>query len=226
MFGAKLRVVREDGFVITLRPYTKSEIENIADPMSSSLVSIYTGGLSGKTEEDQREWFDKIRQDKNGYVWAIVPDGCDKPVGTTSINNLDNVLFSCSTGIIIYDLVWQSRGIRKLSHLGRTWFASDVLNRSSIHTHIINGNEPSQRALESVGYFVTGKYLRGMYRPDLVLGQDFIPHGVYNDTLVFTWLNPERIGILYPEGLPAEYFEGVERARVALARARQLVQLI
>lgn len=229
MFGPIIRIVREDGFGILMRPMTKEEVKlpMFRDGMSSLRVNLHTGRISGKSEDDEVEWYEKTRKSTDSYLWAIQPDGCDHPVGSTSISEINDEGFSCSTGIIIYDKGWQSRGVGGLSHLARTWFVANVLNQNSIATHIVDGNIRSRKALESVGYFITGRYLRDRFRPTWDNSEDGIdPVGSFRDTLVLCWLNPYRVQVLYPEGLPPEYEVHVERAKLALARARQLVQLI
>lgn len=142
-------------------------------------------------------------------------NGNEYPVGTTSISGISPINQSCWTGIVIFNREYWKMGIAGGAHLIRTRHAADVLNRSVMHTHVRVPNEPSRRALERVGYFVTGMYPRDAFR-----------NGKWIDTYSLTWLHPERIDFLYPEGLPVAYSEGVERARLALEKARRLVQLL
>lgn len=141
----------------------------------------------------------------------IVPEGSPVPVGVTSLHKID-VFGSCSSGIVIWDQNWWGKGVASLAHLGRTLFAADYLNRLTITSSIRTVNTASFKAAVKNGYIITGVQPRSAFR-----------QGRYLDTYNLTWLNPERIDILYPEGLPAEYREGVERARAALNKARAAV---
>lgn len=213
MFGPNLRI-EIDGFGVTLRPFKKEWMGLVAEQMSSLEVRMYTFGNFGLTKEDEEEWFDRVRKDESSVHWAIIPDGQDTPAGITSINDFGRIHQSCSTGIVIFE-GWRWKGVATRTNPIRTWYAAEILNRSVMHTHVRVPNEPSRRALERVGYFVTGMYPRDAFR-----------NGKWIDTYSLTWLHPERIDFLYPEGLPVQYSEGVERARLALEKARRLVQLL
>lgn len=213
MFGPKLRI-EYDGFGVSLVPIKKEWLDLYAEKMSSLDINMYTNGLFGYVREDEEEWYNRNREDKDCATWAIVPDGCELPVGTTSIHGI-NKIGGCHTGIIIFEKSWWGRGVASRAHLIRTWYASDMLARMMIESSVRVDNHASRKALERVGYVVVSDPVRNGYR-----------NGKYIDTYSLLWINPERVSILYPEGLPAKYIESVERARVALVRARQLVQLI
>ena len=214
MYGPKIRV-ECDGLGITLVPAKLEWAGHYAEMMSSLKVNMWTMGLYGFTEADEREWLEKTAKYPKGVSWAILPDGCDLPVGNTGLHGIDFVTGSCSSGIIIFDPTWWGKGVASRAHLARTWFASDMLHRLTIHSTVRDQNEASRRALERVGYTVTGRIPRSAYR-----------NGVYVDTLNLSWLNPARTSVLYPDGLPVEFEAGVERAKLALEKARKVVAML
>lgn len=214
MYGPKIRI-EYDGLGITLVPAKLEWAAHYAEMMSSLKVNMWTNGLYGFTEADEREWLEKTAKDSKGVSWAILPDGCDLPVGNTGLHGIESITGSCSSGIIIFDTTWWGKGVASRAHLARTWFSAEMLNRLTIHSTVRDQNEASRKALERVGYMVTGRIPRSAYR-----------NGVFLDTLNLTWLNPRKIQELYPSGLPDEYRVGVERAAIALEKAQNYVKLL
>jgi len=212
MYGPKLRI-EYDEFGITLVPPKVEWAGYYAEMMSSLKVNMWTNGLYGLTEADEREWLEKSAKDPKGVSWAIMPDGCKLPVGNTGLHDISLVNGSCTSGIVIFDPEWWGKGVASGAHIIRTGFGADNLGRSTINSTVREVNEASRKALERVGYAVTGKVLRNCFRD-----------GEYYDTLTLTWLHPERINLLYPQGLPPEYTGAVERASQVLKKARDLVK--
>lgn len=211
MFGPKLRI-EYDGLGVNLCPLKKEWMALFAEEMSSINTNANTMSISGYCLESEIEWYETNRVSKNSINWAILPDGCDCPIGTTAITNID-YFGGCKTGIVILDRKWWGKGVASRAHLMRTWYASEILNRITIHSEVLEGNIASSKALEKVGYVNTGRYLRN-YRK-----------GGYSDVLTYSWLHPEKISLLYPEGLPIEYEVGVKKAQEALNKAREKIEL-
>lgn len=214
MFGPRMRI-EYGGFGITLRPFNDADLSYAAEGMSNFEVLIYTKQLGGKTLEQEKEWYKKTADSPTDWVWAIQVDDQEYAIGVTGIHGVRSASHSCTTGIIIWDKSYWGRGIASRAHLGRTLYAADDLNRFLIESSVRFPNEPSLRALERVGYNRTGVSPRTAKRA-----------GRYLDTYHVAWIHPEMISVLYPEGLPEEYREGVERARIALEKARQVVEFL
>lgn len=210
MFGMTMNV-EFDGFGITLRAFKKEEMADVANGFSSMKIHLYTGQSFAQTLENEIEWYDKMRVSKEDMVWAIAPDDSSKPVGVTGIHNI-NIGGSCNTGITIWDQKWWGKGVATRAHLGRMLFMADYLNRLTATSSVRVDNPASLKAVTKVGYFITGKYPRTAQR-----------QGKFLDTYALCWLNPERISILFPEGLPEEYEEGVKKAKEALDLARLVI---
>ncbi len=213
MVGPKLYIkTKEVG--VTLAPYKREYSELFADLESSLAVHEYTAGPYGRTKEDEDELFEQIRKAPKSVSWVIIPDGQKDPVGYTAIHNITND-GSCSTEIQIMDQKWWGKGIATQAHLIRTWYAVNSLSRNIMSSSLAENNIASRKALESVGYFVTGKKLR-----------NYFAHGVYSDGLQMYWLNPKRINVLFPEGLPREYEQYVEKAKEVLTLAEKNIKIL
>lgn len=213
MLGLTYRIV-VDGFGVTLRAFTKDEIKAIAPMFSSSLIRRYTLAFAASTAEDEEDYFNKNRDDNRSLTWAIVPDGSDgKPVGSTGIHGID-IYGNCTSGIIIYDENWWHKGVATRAHLIRTWVAAFHAKRLFIKSHVFAENEASVKALARVGYIKTGEFYGHFHE------------GLYKVVYDFTWFNPYYISEIFPQGLPRDFEEGVNLAKIALEKAKKLVQLI
>jgi RimJ/RimL family protein N-acetyltransferase len=163
------------------------------------------------------KWYDETTRSSKQALWAIVPDGSEKMVGTTGLHDIDPFTGSCTSGIIIADQTWWHKGVASRAHLARTWYAHMILNRRTIQSQVRVPNKASLKALESVGYIVTGKYLRNSYR-----------NGVYFDTYVLSWINPYHVSELFPNptDITKEYQHGIDVARERLAFAQTAVTFL
>ncbi len=217
MFGPVLRI-KYDGLGISLVPLKREWMPEIAERMTLS-IRMYTHGVFALTPEDEFEWYEKARQKEDSVHWAILPDGCDFPVGTTGLGQIDPISGSCGSGIIIWDKDWWGRGVASRAHLIRTWYAADWLNRLTIYSSVRVPNPASRKALERVGYTQYAITPRDDYR-----------NGNFLDTWNLVWMHPEKINVLYPDPdndpVPEMYLPGIERAAIALNKARDLVQIL
>lgn len=211
MYGMNM-VVSHNGLTINLRPFAKEDISVLVKYFSSMKTHMNTMGLFGQTLENELEWYEKNRTDPDGCVWAIQPEGSDEPIGATSLHHINSREGSCSSGIIIWRQDWWGKGVASATHLARTLFAADYLNQGIIRSSVRTQNPGSFKALERVGYTIWGTEPRSILRA-----------GKWVDTYYLAWINPERVSVLYPEGLPKKYAAGVKRAAKALEIARREV---
>lgn len=211
MYGMNMTVTHK-GLTVHLRPFSKEDIAVLVRYFSSMKTHMNTAGMFGQTLESELEWYEKNRTDPDCVTWAIQPEGCDEPIGVTSLHKINSRDGSCSSGIIIWRQDWWGRGVASACHLARTLFAADYLNRSIIRSSVRTGNPGSFRALERVGYTIWGTEPRSTLRA-----------GKWLDTYMLAWIHPERVSVLYPEGLPKKFAAGVKRAAKALALARREV---
>lgn len=204
-----------DDLTVLLRPPSKEDLPIVSLGISSLASTLYTHQFFAQPLENELEWYDRHRNERGSCVWGITaPDKEDVLIGVTSIERID-LSNSCTTGIIIWDRYWWGKGVATRAHLARTLFAADVLNRFTIRSSAIVRNEASVKALLRVGYSIVGREPRVAYR-----------QGEFLDLYTMCWFHPERINLLFPEGLPAEYREGVQKASQALERARKVVEFL
>jgi len=212
MFGPKFKV-GWDGFYINLRPFKREEMGYFADMFSSPRVHEYTLQSRGFTQQMEEKWFDKAQENEDVY-WAIEPEGHGKVVGSTGIHDI-NSSNSCHTGIIICDPSWWGKGVASRAHVARTWYALTYLDRATIQSEVMVENLGSRKALERVGYHITGRNPR-VRRSG----------GMYVDSFSLCLISPLWLTRLYPAGLPEEYAESVQKVRNTLDRAKEVVELL
>lgn len=219
MFGYKMNIA-DNGLCVVLRPATLDDLPHVVQGFSSFDVHRYTNGISAPTLDDERDWFERTRKDKETWSWVITAyhqnrNETDTPIGVTALHHVSAYHGSCNSGIVIWDKSWWGKGVASLAHLGRTLWAADELQRSTITSQVVTPNEASLKALLKVGYTVTGRYARNRFRD-----------GRFCDTYCLSWLNPKVISLLFPDGLPKQYQCGVEKAETALEKARKIVTFV
>ncbi len=214
MFGIKM-FVKTDKVSVLLRPMSKDDLPELVEHFSSMKVHMYTLGLFGQTYENELEWYEKNRKDKDSCVWIVQPENSDKPIGVTSLHDINSLGGGCTSGFITWKSEWWNKGVATASHLGRTMFAADYLNRSMIKSIAREDNKGSWMALERVGYTVWGTEPLDGFR-----------QGKWLNSYHLLWLHPERISLFYSNGLPDIFKDGVEKAKEALEKARKCVEMI
>ncbi len=214
MFGNPMYVKLGD-IGVTLRPFQKEEMILIAQYFSSHEVSRYTNIVFAKTTDDEHEWWEKVRKEPNEVIWGIVPDGSNHALGSTGLHGITSLAGSCTSGIIIGDKNYWGKGIAYIAHLARTLYAVNILNRNTIHSTVRSENVASLRALQKIGYIKGDGYLRDLYTD-----------GRFFDTFTLTWINPRRVSLLYPEGVPEHLTPFIRKARETLDLAEKLVMFL
>lgn len=214
MFGVNMHV-KTKKVSVTLRPGTKEDIPGLVKHFSSMQIHMYTKGLFGQTLENELEWYDRVRKDENDCLWFIEPEGSDVAVGVTGLHKILSRGGGCTSGIIIWDRKWWGQGVAGATHLARTLFAADYLNKYSIRSSVREDNQASRKALESVGYTVWGTEPADGYRA-----------GKWLNTHQLKWFHPEKYQFYFPDGLPEKFTAGVERAKLALDTARNIVEFL
>ena len=214
MYGPTIKI-STDKLTLTLRAFNKDDISCLVVGFSSLAVQMYTNGLFAQVYENEVEWYDKTRKSSDVVSWAIVPEGVEKPIGVTALHGIQSMDGGCVSGIIIWEKDWWGKGVASSAHLARTVFAADFLNRSIIRSSVRTQNPGSFKALQKVGYTIWGTEPRSVWK-----------NGQWLDTHHLIWFHPDRIGLLFPEGIPEIYRDGVKNAEKALVYDRSAVNLI
>lgn len=211
MFGITLHITCPNISLI-LRPLVRDEVAVLVKYWNSYRVHLNTNGMFGQTLENELEWYERTRQDKDSCTWAIQPTQETEPVGITSLHHLNDRDGGCSSGIIIFRQDWWGKGVASAAHLGRTLFAADNLHRTMIHSSVRSENPASLKALQRVGYSVWGTESCSVFRQNHWLSTHHL-----------TWFHPDHETSFFPDDTPDNYKEGFKNAAKSLQLAREVV---
>ena len=154
-FGAIMNI-SDGGRTISLAPFTREEsLEFISPGMQQLKVTKYLSRHTAPVQDDEYEWYDKVRKASDQIVWGIWIEkgGTRELIGNTT---LLGVAYShtnqATSGIQINKPEYWGQGIASLAHKARTWYAFEVMGLHRIKSAVIQGNIASLKALEKVGY--------------------------------------------------------------------------
>lgn len=141
---------------IELAPLTKEAMTAFVSPgMQRATVTRYLGHTVAPTLEDEQEWFEKVRQEKNSLVWGIweVTQKKRTLIGTTALHDIvKGHTLQAVSGSQIFDTSYWGKGIASAIHKARTWYAFQHLGLTRIKSAVLHGNVASRKALEKSGY--------------------------------------------------------------------------
>jgi len=193
-------MVEKSGLRVELAPLKREDMpEFVKDGgMQSYEVLKFLGRTTAAVLEDEYDWFEKVRKDKDDLVWGIyVIDGDSRIIiGTTGLHDIKSAMWApCKTGtsgFMIFRSEYWRQGMAGACHRARTMYAFDVLGLVAIRSGVIFENEASRRAVESVGYVVhhTDR-MHGLYMGEP--RQDYALSCVNPDKYVWAyWWRSER----------------------------------
>lgn len=214
MYGYPM-LIETERIKLVLRPFTRDEVRGFVPYFGSMVIHEFTAGMSAPTVEDEEHWYDKTREDKDCMAWAVVPDEETEPIGITSLHKITDIFGGSGSGFICYKREWWNKGVASAAHFGRTMYAADYLNRNTINSSVRSRNIGSRKALEGKGYAVWGTELVTIQRGGEFLSTDHLK-----------WYHPERIALLFPDGVPTNVVEGIKKAEIALKKARSVVKFL
>lgn len=162
-FGPKMRLV-VDGLEIELAPIPKEAVTEFITGkggLQQHSVTRYMGMGSAPVAEDEFDWFDKIRQQKDSLIWGVwvVKNGDRTLIGNTGLVDIDkdghsHFIRQATSGSMLFRQEYWGRGIASAIHKARTWYAFQHLGLHRIKSAVIQPNVGSRKALERSGYFL------------------------------------------------------------------------
>ena len=211
-----------DELSIELAPIDKESVAAFASPgLQQASISRYLSMGSAPTIEDEQEWYEKVRKERDSQVWGIWVNSKGKKVlvGTTSLNGIrrDHVHIATS-GSLISDRSYWGKGIASHIHKARTWYAFKHLGLHCVRSEVLHGNIGSAKALGRSGYEVThvernAKFVEGSLRH-----ADHLECVNPNDPFWVQWWRGDRP--------PKKFVEARRRTADALVWAEQNITLL
>lgn len=128
--------------------------------MQEYSVTRFLNRRAAPVLEDEQEWYERVRQEKDSLVWGIwirQSDGQRLLIGTTGLHQIGSTEFGdhfriATSGSMIFRQEYWGRGIARHIHKARTWYAFRQLGLTRVLSAVIDGNYGSERALWHSGY--------------------------------------------------------------------------
>jgi RimJ/RimL family protein N-acetyltransferase len=144
------------GKLVRLRP---PKVED-ALPMVGWFDDLETTRFNGRRNplsfEMENEWLEKTAKDPDSVVWVLEVDG--RPVGTTSIREIDWKNGFGTTGTMISDRSLWGKGIGRETMQLRARYAFTQLPLRKLKSSYFDGNTASGRAQAAAGYREVGRF--------------------------------------------------------------------
>lgn len=142
---------------LELAPFTREDVAAFVAPgfQQHSVTRYLHRHAQAFVLEDEQEWYDKVRADKDRLIWGIwvIENGKRTLIGNSAINDIQRYQVSQgTTGVVITDKAYWGKGIASHIHMARTWFAFQHLGLTRLKSAVIQGNDASLRALLRSGY--------------------------------------------------------------------------
>lgn len=169
---------------IELAPLTKasmSEVVSVAHDGGFQRHSVhrYLGVGSAMVEEDELEWFERVRAEKSSLVWGIwLVEGKKRTlIGNSALTGIGQdghtgFIRQATTGSMIFRTEYWGKGIASAAHKARTWYAFQYLGIHRIKSAVIQANGGSRKALERSGYTLVYTERNEMYDDGKLLHLD------------------------------------------------------
>lgn len=166
-FGPIMRFTVEHGdeqLKVELAPLTKESMEEFISSRSEGgmqrfTVSRYMGRSGAPVLEDEYDWFERVRQEKDSLIWGIwiITDEGRLLIGNSALVGIgqeghSGFIRQATTGSMIFNKEYWGKGIASAAHKARTWFAFEHLGLHRLKSAVIQANGGSRTALERSGY--------------------------------------------------------------------------
>jgi len=154
-FGPIMQLRVGDLFV-ELAPIKKEEMGEFVSPgMQQGSVTKYLNRCAAPVLEDELEWFERVRAEKDSVIWGIYVLEDDKRtlIGSSGIHDITNAhVIQAVSGSLIFRKEFWGKGIASSIHKARTWYIFEQLGYDRIKSAVAYGNVASRKALEKSGY--------------------------------------------------------------------------
>jgi RimJ/RimL family protein N-acetyltransferase len=219
MLGKTL-IIKGKKVTVVLKPFTVEELTSagVLNKLADYMVTRHTRMQAAPTAKNEIDFFEKVSSSRDSVNWGIYkkdPNGeLSELLGTTNIDIKDHNHMG-GTGFVLWDKAQWRKGIASTAHIGRTLYAANHLGLKTIVTSAMLPNIGSIKALQSVGYFITGYKLA-----------DDLREGQYLHHVNLQWINPIYEDILtqdLPEQLREVAKEGIAKAKATLELAKEVV---
>lgn len=163
-FGPQLEVTvpqkDSEPLKVLLAPHTKEAMPAFVENGGMQRYSVARYLASGRTVpvlEDETDWFEKTRTEKDSVVWGVwvMVDNQPRLIGGISLVSIDpgpSGFVQATDGIVLFDQTFWRKGIASAIQKAVMWYAFTELGIGRIMAAVIQGNQGSLKALNNAGY--------------------------------------------------------------------------
>jgi RimJ/RimL family protein N-acetyltransferase len=221
-FGPIMQVKVGD-LLVELAPLTKENVcEFVKDgAMQQASITRYLGRRFAPVLEDEHEWFERVRGEKDSLTWGIyLVDGETKNlIGDTTLFDITKEhIHQATSGSMIFRQEHWGKGIASAIHKARSWYAFQHLGLHRIKSAVFRGNGGSLKALQRSGYNLVYTERNSAFIDGTLRHHDNLECLNPNDPFWQQWWHGERP--------PKHALEARQRAQQALEWAKQNVTLL
>lgn len=169
-------VVFLKGKKVVLRPLEKEDLERCRRWINDPDVRYFLKHLSPYTAEDEEEWFEKARKDRNAVHLAIVAAGQDEPahIGNIGLMRISWKDGTAVTGTVIGEKEYWGKGYGTEAKMLLLEHAFHELGLRKINSSVWEFNDRSLRYSDKCGYKEEGRRRKqmlrgGQYRDEVLL---------------------------------------------------------
>lgn len=169
------------GEQVYLRILERSDLPTTTAWMNNAEISDIMGYLPVFTVEGQNEWFDKLKNDRTRFVFAIcMNDG--RHVGNVALGNVDMLNRHGMFSIFLATKDDRAKGIGSEATLLLLGFAFMKLNLNKVFLRTSERFVEAVRMYERLGFVREG-----------VMRQHVFANGVYEDKVIHSMLRSEYV---------------------------------
>jgi RimJ/RimL family protein N-acetyltransferase len=121
-------------------------------------------GIRPASVEDEIDWYENMRKDKNSYLFGIRTLTDDTLIGNCGLHRLDWRNRSAIFGIGIGDQAYWGKGYGTDATRVLMGYAFDELNLNRVELEVFDFNTRAQRAYEKVGFVHEGTRRQALFR--------------------------------------------------------------
>lgn len=168
------------GDKVYIRILEKTDIEKTQKWINDPFISDIMGYLPVLSYANQIDWYEKIKNDKTRFVFAICRVENDEHIGNFGLGKIDYLNRHCMLNIFIADKNYRSEGYGVEALLLGLQFAFNRLNMNKVYL------QTSERFVEAKNL-----YHKVGFQQEGILRQHYYSNGLYEDKIIFSILKSE-----------------------------------
>jgi diamine N-acetyltransferase len=167
---------------VYLRILERDDIPRTTKWINHKEISDIMGYLPVLSLENQLDWYEKIKNDKSRFIFAICLKEGDEHIGNVALGNIDYISRNAMFSIFIFDRKYRSGGLGTEATRQCLDFGFIKLNLHKIYLRTSETFIEALKMYEKLGFMKEG-----------VLREHYYSNGKYTDKIIYSILKREYI---------------------------------